>query len=62
MSIIDHALKANRSYSKRHDPELAQRPAPKVAVVTCMDSRLSNLPEILGPQAVPEESAAWGGR
>ena len=48
MSIIDYALKANRNYSKRHDPKLAQRPTPRIAVVTCMDPRLSNLPEILG--------------
>ena len=48
MGIIDNALKANRDYAKRHDPKLAQRPAPKIAVVTCMDPRLSNLPEILG--------------
>src|ERR1700677_1191463 len=48
MSIIDNALKANRKYAKKHDPKLAQRPAPKIAVVTCMDPRLSNLPEILG--------------
>jgi carbonic anhydrase len=48
MSIIDNALKANRKYTKKHDPKLAQRPAPKIAVVTCMDPRLSNLPEILG--------------
>jgi len=48
MSIIDNALKANRKYSKKHDPKLAERPAPKIAVVTCMDPRLSNLPEILG--------------
>src|SRR3954469_672185 len=52
MSIIDNALKANRSYAKTHDPKLAQRPYPKIAVVTCMDPRLSHLPEILGvPQA-----------
>src|SRR4051812_5427657 len=52
MSIIDNALKANRSYTKTHDPKLAQRPYPKIAVVTCMDPRLSHLPEILGvPQA-----------
>ena len=52
MSIIDNALIANRDYAKRHDPKLAQRPAPKIAVVTCMDPRLSHLPEILGlPQA-----------
>ena len=48
MSIIDNALKANRKYAQRHDPRLGQRPAPKIAVVTCMDPRLSNLPEILG--------------
>src|SRR3954468_6864891 len=48
MNIIDRALNANRAYAKRHDPKLAERPAPKIAVVTCMDPRLSNLPEILG--------------
>ena len=48
MSIIDGALKANRDYAKRHDRRLAQRPAPTIAVVTCMDPRLSNLQEILG--------------
>ena len=52
MSIIDDALKANRNYAKIHDRKLAQRPAPKIVVVTCMDPRLSNLPAILGlPQA-----------
>jgi carbonic anhydrase len=52
MSIIDHALRANRLYAKSHDRKLAQRPAPKIAVVTCMDPRLSDLPAILGlPQA-----------
>jgi carbonic anhydrase len=52
MSIIDNALKANRTYAKSHDRKLAQRPAPKIAVVTCMDPRLSDLPAILGlPQA-----------
>ena len=48
MSIIDDALKANRSYAQRHDPKRAQPPAPRLAVVTCMDPRLSNLPDILG--------------
>jgi carbonic anhydrase len=52
MSIIDKALEANRNYAKRHDKSLAGRPAPKLAVVTCMDPRLSDLPAILGlPQA-----------
>jgi carbonic anhydrase len=48
MSIIDNVIAANRKYSRKHDRKLAQRPAPKIAVVTCMDPRLSNLPEILG--------------
>jgi carbonic anhydrase len=52
MSIIDNAVKANRNYAKRHDAKLAQRPHPTIAVVTCMDPRLSDLPAILGiPQA-----------
>jgi carbonic anhydrase len=48
MSLIDDAVKANRRYARKHDPKLAQRPAPKIAVLTCMDPRLSNLPELLG--------------
>src|SRR3954462_3005549 len=48
MNIIDRALSANRPSAKRPDPKRAGRPAPKIAVVTCMDPRLSNLPEILG--------------
>ena len=48
MSLIDDALKANRRYALKHDPKLAGRPAPKIAVVTCMDPRLSNLPDLLG--------------
>ena len=48
MSIIDKALEANRSYARDYDPALGKRPAPKIAVVTCMDPRLSDLPGILG--------------
>jgi carbonic anhydrase len=48
MSVIDHALKANRNYAKKYDPKLGGRPTPKIAVVTCMDPRLSDLPGILG--------------
>jgi len=47
MSVIDNALKANLNYAKTH-PKLPQRPAPKIVVVTCMDPRLSNLPDMLG--------------
>jgi len=52
MSIIDRAVEANRNYSKSYNPVLGKRPTPKIAVVTCMDPRLSDLPGILGlPQA-----------
>jgi len=52
MSIIDKALKANQTYAQKYDKKLGARPAPKIAVVTCMDPRLSDLPAILGlPQA-----------
>src|ERR1700704_1462290 len=48
MTIIDRALESNRKYAKSYDPSRATRPAPKLAVVTCMDPRLSDLPAILG--------------
>jgi carbonic anhydrase len=52
MSILDQALEANRNYAKNYDPMLGKRPTPKIAVVTCMDPRLSDLSGILGlPQA-----------
>jgi carbonic anhydrase len=48
MSLIDKAVEANREYAKMPDPKLRERPAPRLAVVTCMDPRLSDLPAILG--------------
>jgi carbonic anhydrase len=48
MSLMDKAVEANRSYAKKPDPMLRERPRPKLAVVTCMDPRLSDLPAILG--------------
>jgi carbonic anhydrase len=52
VNIIDKALDENRTYSRKYDPKLAKPPAPKIAVVTCMDPRLSDLSGILGlPQA-----------
>jgi carbonic anhydrase len=48
MSLIDTAVTANREYAKHPDPKLADRPRPRLAVVTCMDPRLSDLPAILG--------------
>ena len=48
MSLIDKAVEANRSYAKIPNPTRAERPTPKLAVVTCMDPRISDLPAILG--------------
>jgi carbonic anhydrase len=48
MSLIDEAVAANRNYAKKPDPKLRERPTPRLAVVTCMDPRLSDLPAILG--------------
>jgi carbonic anhydrase len=57
MSIIDKALEANQTYAKKYDRKLGAHPTPKIAVVTCMDPRLSNLPEILGlPHADIDET------
>lgn len=52
MSIIDKALEANRLFARNYSPALGKHPAPTIAVVTCMDPRLSDLSGILGlPQA-----------
>jgi len=48
MTIIDRAVEANRVYARNYSPTLGGRPVPKLAVVTCMDPRLSDLPGILG--------------
>jgi carbonic anhydrase len=48
MSLIDKAMMANRDYAKHRDPKLNDRPRPRLAIVTCMDPRLSDLPAILG--------------
>src|SRR5580698_7725761 len=43
MSMIEHAIAANRKNAKQHDPALANKPAPKMAILTCMDPRLNDL-------------------
>ena len=48
MSMIDKALKGNEEYTRRYDPSVGGHPHPKIAVVTCMDPRLSDLEGILG--------------
>ena len=45
MSLIEHAIAANRKSAVHHDPSLANKPAPKIAILTCMDPRLNQLLE-----------------
>ena len=43
MSLIEHAIAASRKTAAHHDASLANKPAPKVAIFTCMDPRLNDL-------------------
>ena len=47
MSLIEHAIAANRKNAGHHDRSLANKPAPKIAILTCMDPRLNELLEWL---------------
>ena len=47
MSLIDRAIAVNRKNAEHHDPSLANKPAPKIAILTCMDPRLNQLLEWL---------------
>src|ERR1700719_875710 len=47
MSLIDHAIMASRKTAEHHDSSLANKPSPKVAILTCMDPRLNELLEWL---------------
>src|SRR3984885_9813340 len=46
MSLIDHAIVSSQASAKHHDPSLADKPAPKVAIITCMDPRMNGLLEL----------------
>ena len=48
MSIIDEALSANTRLAEAYDPSGSGRPAPKIAIVTCADPRLSGVVRLLG--------------
>jgi carbonic anhydrase len=61
MSIIDQAVKANEQFAKRYDPKLGGHPQPKIAIVTCMDPRLSDLEGILGLKTADMDVIRTGG-
>jgi carbonic anhydrase len=48
MTIIDQALSANTTIANDYDPRRAKPPAPKIAIVTCADPRLTNISQMLG--------------
>jgi carbonic anhydrase len=48
MSIIDQALRANETIAGDYDPNLGKPPAPRIAIVTCADPRLSGIVRMLG--------------
>src|SRR5664279_1714123 len=61
MSLIDQAMKANEQFAKKYDPKLGGHPQPKIAVVTCMDPRLSDLEGILGLKTADMDVIRTGG-
>jgi carbonic anhydrase len=48
MSIVDGALSANATIAEGFDPSRGKPPAPKIAIVTCADPRLTNIGQMLG--------------
>jgi hypothetical protein len=47
MSLIERAIAANQKNAGHYDPSLANKPAPKVVILTCMDPRVNQLLEWL---------------
>jgi carbonic anhydrase len=48
MSLIDEALSANATIANDYDPSRGNPPAPKIAIVTCADPRLTDIEQMLG--------------
>jgi carbonic anhydrase len=50
VSVIDEVLNANREYSIEHDPDkVSPRPTRRLAILTCMDTRLGRKTMGLAP-------------
>ncbi len=41
MTVIDEILQANQLYAQTHEPHTTPRPERKLAILTCMDTRLT---------------------
>jgi carbonic anhydrase len=48
VSITDDALSANATIARDYDPARGKPPAPRIAIVTCMDPRLTAIGSMLG--------------
>jgi carbonic anhydrase len=48
MSLIDEALSANATIANDYDSRRGKPPAPKIAIVTCADPRLTDIEQMLG--------------
>lgn len=48
MSIIDDALSANATLADGYDSDRGKPPAPRIAVVTCADPRLTAVVQLMG--------------
>jgi carbonic anhydrase len=48
MSIIDEALSANATIASNYHPGRGKPPAPRIAIVACADSRLTDIEQMLG--------------
>jgi carbonic anhydrase len=48
MSVIDETLSANATIARDYDPGRGKAPAPRIAIVTCMDPRLTGIGPMLG--------------
>jgi carbonic anhydrase len=48
MSIIDGTLTANATIAGNYDSSRGKPPAPRIAIVTCADPRLTNIVQMLG--------------
>jgi carbonic anhydrase len=48
MSVTDDTLTANATIAKNYDSGRGKPPTPRIAIVTCMDPRLTNIGQMLG--------------
>ena len=48
MSLIDQGLDANATIARGYDSDRGKPPAPRIAIVTCADPRLSGIVQMLG--------------